>query len=124
MKKEDLAKAIKSVLAENTKNKLVESRIRQAIREVLAEELINEEVRDLVINVKAALQNNNPTQTDVETHLRRELNNQEKKAFGFIKQGGKQTQSQQRSNKQPYGRPPGTNSLGNWKSDTHSKFGL
>lgn len=38
MKKSELAKAIRNVLAENTKNKLDESKIRQAIREVLAEE--------------------------------------------------------------------------------------
>jgi len=37
MTRQDLAEAIKSVLAENTKSKLNESAIRQAVREVLAE---------------------------------------------------------------------------------------
>lgn len=108
MKKQDLAKVIKSVLAEEMSNfkkptkfetqndtpekkeKLDESAIRQAIREVLAEELINEEVYDLVRDVKAALSNNNPSQEDVEAYLKRKLYDEEKEAFGFIKQGEKQ----------------------------------
>jgi hypothetical protein len=50
MTRQELAEAIKSVLAENTKSKLNESAIRQAVREVLAEE----EGRDITVTLTSA----------------------------------------------------------------------
>ena len=83
MKKSQLVSAIKTILAENKKQKLDENTIRQIIREILAEkETINEEAYDTVRDVKSAL-GHNPTQEDVEEYLGRSLDSDEMDAFGF-----------------------------------------
>ena len=84
MKKSQLVSAIKTVLAENKKQKLDENTIRQVIREVLAEkEDINEEAYDTVRDVTQALNNSRPSQDQVEDYLGRSLSRDELKAFGF-----------------------------------------
>jgi hypothetical protein len=76
MKKSQLAEAIKSVLVEN--------KIRQAVKEVLAEqEAINEEAYDTVQDVTRALNNSRPSQDEVEEYLGRSLSSDELRAFGF-----------------------------------------
>lgn len=83
MKKSELISAIKTILAENKKQKLNEDTIRQIIREVLSEEAY-----DTVRDVKAAL-GHNPSRDAVEQYLGRTLNPYEDddveimKAFGF-----------------------------------------
>ncbi len=82
MKKSELISAIKTVLAENRKQKLDENKIRQIIREVLSEE-----VYDLVRDVKSAL-GPNPTKDQVEKYLGRPLDGDEMDAFGFPRMVG------------------------------------
>lgn len=84
MKKSQLISAIKTVLAENKKQKLSESTIRGIIREVLAEkDTVNEEAYDTVRDVTQALNTSRPSQDAVEDYLGRSLSSDELRAFGF-----------------------------------------
>jgi len=66
------------------KEKLNENTIRQAVKEVLAEqEAINEEAYDTVQDVTRALNNSRPSQDEVEEYLGRSLSSDELRAFGF-----------------------------------------
>jgi histone H3/H4 len=84
MDKIKLKNIIKEALAENKKQKLSESTIREIIREVLAEkDNINEEAYDIVRDVTQALNTSRPSQDAVEDYLGRSLSSDELRAFGF-----------------------------------------
>lgn len=76
MTRQELAEAIKSVLAENTKRKLDESVIRRVVKEVLAEEFeklsakgeLNEEEYDFIRDIESAL-GRNPSEERVKQYL-------------------------------------------------------
>jgi len=82
MKKSQLVSAIKTILAENKKQKLDENTIREIIREVLAEKTnINEEAHDFVRDIERAL-GRNPDPERVEHYLGRRLTDDEREALG------------------------------------------
>jgi len=76
MTRQELAEAIKSVLAENTKRKLDESAIRRVVKEVLAEEFeklsakgeLNEETYDTIQDI-VRNHGNRPSEAEVRANL-------------------------------------------------------